>query len=107
MSDWKNIRIDGVAKIQKCVGEFLVYEIGRIPSTNFRVRVYEDQNGRFTGVTNLGIKSPLDGAPEFAAGSGKSVEEALEDTVKYFMSELNKRTNLTEEDFEWADPDDF
>jgi hypothetical protein len=107
MSEWKNIKIEGISRIEKCVAEFQVWEIGRIPSSKFKVKIFEDQNGHFTGFTNLGIKSLLDGSPEFGVGSGKNIAEALENTVNYFVDELNKRQDLTEEDFEWADPDDF
>lgn len=44
--------------------------------------------------------------------SGNTIELALEDTLRNFVSELNdkkttKSDELTDEDFAWADPHDF
>ncbi len=54
----------------------------------------------------------MDRAPEFGVGSGNTIELALEDTLRNFVSELNdKKTTkfdkLSDEDFAWANPHDF
>lgn len=105
--NWKDIKVNGIAEINKCVGEFQIFQVGLIPSTNFRVKIYENQRGHFTGTTNLGLKSLVDECPEYGIGFGHSIEEVLEDTVKYFMNEIQQRNNLKEEDFVWVDSDDF
>lgn len=62
-------------------------------------------NGNFAGYTNLLLKT--ESGPECAVGYGNSVEEALKDTVTYFLSMLNQRTHLSQDDFEAVDPYDF
>lgn len=106
MTDWKNIKIEGVVEIEKCVAEFSVSEMKYTPWLNFKVKIYESQSGKFTGVTNLMLKDS-DGSPCGGIGYGNSVSEALEDTVNYFMGMLKERDTLSEEDFEAADPYDF
>ncbi|MBO1628487.1 hypothetical protein [Bacillus arachidis] len=105
MSEWKTIKIDGVSNIEKCRAEFIIWSIGDVPSGKFKVRIVEDQNGRFIGYTNLAIL--VDGSPNFFSGYGKNIEEALQDTVHHFMDALKERKPSIEKDFEWADPSDF
>lgn len=53
-------------------------------------------------MTDLRIKRKFDGCPESAIGHGKSIEEALEDTIKYFNQMLKEDgfEALTEDDIE-------
>lgn len=109
MSRWKDIEIDGISNIERCVAEFNIWAIGIIPSGKFKVKIFEDQKERYTGYTNLAILN--NGSPDYCSGSGKSIEEALEDTVQYFMNQIIEQQKLlgelTDENFEWTDPDDF
>ena len=104
--DWKNLKIDGVARIDKCVAEFDVWELNLSPWGKFKVKIFEGSDGRYTGHTNLRLKSK-DGSPEGGVGFGSTVEEALNDTINYFLNMLRKHENLNENDFESADPYDF
>lgn len=104
---WKEIRIKGIAKIDKCVAEFAVWEFDKTPWAKFKVKVFESDDGKFTGYTNLQLKSLLDGSPEAGVGHGNTIEEALEDTIHYFMSMLNEREDLSDKDFEACNPYDF
>ena len=36
--DWKNIKIEGIANIEKCVGEFNVGELLKTPYSKFKVK---------------------------------------------------------------------
>lgn len=109
MSEWKNIKIHGISSIEKCVAEFNIWDFEHIPYGKFKVKIYEDQKGIFHGYTNLAILN--DGIPDYCSGTGKSIEEALDDTVRYFMDQIteHQKSNgeLSEEDFEWGDPSDF
>lgn len=108
MKDWKNVIIEGVSGIERLAAEFEVWSIKKLPYAKFKVKVYEDVSGKYTGRTDLMIKDPKTGCPEGAVGWGKTVAEALEDTVKYFMSEIEKRGGvLTEDDIEYVEPSDF
>ena len=103
MDEWKKIKIEGIAGIEKCVAEFHVRELYKIPhGRNFKVRVFEDE-ATFTGFTNVVVKDKEEGG----VGYGLSIEEALENTLINFMEVLDQRAEFVESDFEWADPDDF
>lgn len=105
-ADWKNISINGIGKIKKCVAEFDVNETQKTPYGKFKVKIYEEQNGHFTGYTNLLVKDE-DGTPYCGVGSGKNIDEALNNTISSFMDMLSTKDNYTEDDFECADPFDF
>ncbi|MGG4440860.1 hypothetical protein [Brevibacillus fortis] len=107
MTNWKNIKINGVIDIDKCVAEFRINETrsGRTPSGRFKVKIFEEQDGDFYGITNIGVKR-LDNEP-LGLGTGKSIEEALKNTVDNFVQEMNFKGQLTDDDFEWAELDDF
>jgi len=107
LEQWKSVSINGIARIEKCVAEFQVWELNKTPFGKFRVKIYERPDGTFAGFTNIQLKSPKDGSAECGVGYGSTVSEALEDTVKYFLDLLKDRETLTEGDFEWAHPDDF
>jgi hypothetical protein len=107
MSDWKDIKITGINKIDKIVAEFHVWAIDKVPNGKFKVKILETAKGGYIGLPNLAVKSIKDGTPDGMAGFGQSIEEALEDTIKYFLQTLEGREDLTEDDFEWSDPDDF
>ena len=106
MDDWKKIRIDGIASIEKCVTEFNVGELIKTPYSKFKVKIYERQNGTFIGLTNLQIKDK-EGCPYAGVGYGDTTEKALVDTINYFLKMINEKENLNEEDFECVDPYDF
>lgn len=56
MDDWRNIRIEGVAKIEKRVAEFQVWELNKTPYAKFKVKIIEWQDNQFTGFTNIGVR---------------------------------------------------
>ena len=99
--DWKNIKIEGIANIEKCVGEFNVGELLKTPYSKFKVKVFESQKGVYTEYTNLFIND------DPGVGSGKSVEDALKETIENFLEMINENQCDSEEDFNCADPFDF
>ena len=106
MEDWKNIKINGIAKIERLVDEFEVWELNKIPYGKFKVKVFESIDGKFTGRTNLMV---IDKTNSFCAGVGygNTVSEALRDTIRYFYSLIEEVDNLTEKCFEYVDVMDF
>lgn len=106
---WKNIEIKNVSAIEKTVAEFTIWMIGVLPYAKMKVKIYESKSGKYTGMTDLRIKRKFDGSPESAIGHGNSVEEALEDTIKYFNSMLKEDglEQLTEGDIEYSEYSDF
>ena len=105
--NWRNIQIVGIASVDKLVAEFQVWELNKTPYGKFKVRVYEKKDGNFVGYTNIQLKPLDDECPESGVGYGATVDEALNDTINYFMNMINLREDLSEEDFDWSDPHDF
>jgi hypothetical protein len=68
MIDWKDIKIEGISKIDKCAAEFDVWAVGIVPYAKFKVKVFEGSDNKFTGYTNLRLKSLIDGSPEGGVG---------------------------------------
>jgi hypothetical protein len=106
MIRWNDLKISGIARIEKCVAEFDVMELNKTPYSKFKVKIYETPNGEFTGYTNLRIKDES-GDASGGVGYGKTIEEALQDTVLYFLKMLDEKERWSETDFECADPYDF
>ncbi|WPU24791.1 hypothetical protein RI049_08650 [Cedecea neteri] len=106
---WHDLKLERVGKIEKTVAEFTVWMSAVLPYAKMKVKIYEGQSGRYTGRTDLAIKRKFDGCPECAVGFGNSVEEALEDTIKYFNSILKTDgfDELTEDDIEYSEYSDF
>ena len=103
---WTDIRIPGIARIDRVVAEFDVWTDGMtLPFAKFKVKIVE-RTDDFLGVVNVAIKNQVTGYPEWIGGNGWSVEEALEDAIRYFLREVEKYAPprpLTDEDFEWSD----
>ncbi|GKX57428.1 hypothetical protein SOASR030_35400 [Leminorella grimontii] len=106
---WHKLKVDNVSGIDKTVGEFTVWMVGILPYAKMKIKIHEDQNGFYSGVTDVAIKRKYDGYPEWAGGSGKTIEEALENTIKAFNEMLKEDciSILTEEDIEYAEWSDF
>ena len=107
MDKWKGIKIDGISSISKIVAYFEVWSINNFPHSKIKVKIMEDQFSSFTGITNVAAKERQLLSPDWRAGFGKSIEEALEDTIKTFLESIAQNKAIEESDFEWADPHDF
>lgn len=111
---WKKIDIDGIEKIEKCVAEFQISMQTILPYGKIKIKIYEGQEGTITGRTNIGVKRKFDGEVEYATGYGKTVEEALEDTINWFLKMVREDypiesypEGLSEDDIEYAEFSDF
>lgn len=85
-----------------------------LPYGKIKIRIYEDQEGIFSGITDLHIKRKFDGDFEAAVGFGKTVEEALSETIRNFNSIIEQDypneqypNGLLEEHIEYTEPSDF
>jgi len=122
---WKDIKIDCIDEIEKCVGEFQIsaldffedlYEGDTIHYGTFKVKIYENQKSdtndlNFTGYTNLKLID-LTGGFEGGIGFGETIEQALEDTIHNFIDKLSdfkklKKKGLDKEDLTLVDYDEF
>lgn len=125
---WKDIKINCIDEIEKCVGEFQIsaldffenlYEGDIIHYGTFKIKVYESQGNpinnsndlNFTGYTNLKLVDPSGGF-EGGIGFGGTIEQALEETIHNFIDKLvdykeAKKKGLDKEDFILVDYDEF
>jgi hypothetical protein len=108
MNKWKDISIKGIAKIEKCVAEFDIWELYISPYAKFKIKIFEDKDSSFTGYTNLRL---IDKGGDLTGpvGYGSSIEEALEDTINQFflLTSYKEPKEWVEEDFECTDSFDF
>ena len=94
---WNEIKHEGIAKIEKLVAEYNIWELNIIPCGKFKVKIYESKNH---------IADDL-GDFYCAVGHGKTEELALEDTISEFFKMTLRKTEWEEEDFQYADSYDF
>lgn len=103
VEEFKNI---GIAKIEKLVGEYNIWELNKCPYGKFKIKIFKDSGNTFSGYTNIQIADESGGF-YCAAGYGKSEKEALENTIKEFIKMTERKENWEEADFQCADPYDF
>jgi hypothetical protein len=105
---WHDLVIDNVVEIERNVAEFVIW-MPALPYAKMKIKIYENQSGRFSGTTDLRVKRKFDGSPEGAIGWGDTIEEALKDTINYFNDILKQDgvTELTSEDIEYSEWSDF
>ena len=108
---WKDIKLKYDGCIRKLAGEFEVSMPAVLPYAKMKVRVYEEDNGRFTGRTDVLLIRKTDGSPEGAVGFGATVDEALEDTINCFIGMLEEDykgvPHLGYNDIGYAEVSDF
>ena len=109
---WKDIKLKYDGKISRLADEFEITMPVVLPYNKMKVRIYEEANGRFTGRTDVMIIRK-NGSPESSFGYGVTVEEALEDTIRYFiqMAEedylIDGTVRLGASDIRYAESSDF
>ena len=103
---WNEIKHEGIAKIEKLVAEYNIWELNTIPCGKFKVKIYESINHIYTGYTNILIADDL-GDFYCAVGHGKTEESALEDTITEFLKMVSRKAEWKEQDFQYADSYDF
>ena len=74
-----------LAKIEKVVGEYNIYDVPKIPFNILEVKIYQQSNGKMIGYTNLRYQ---DGFGDFLSGVGHGENEmdTLYDTIENFVS---------------------
>ncbi|WP_152049221.1 hypothetical protein [Tautonia marina] len=104
---WRQLRVEGLGPVSRVTAVFQVGPpLAALPFASLKVKVVERADGSFLGVPNVAVLSP-DGSPDWVSGLGGTVEEALADTLRFFVSSLGGRSGLGEESFAWAAPEDF
>lgn len=109
---WKDIRLKYDGKIRRLADEFEVSMPAVLPYCKMKVRIYEESDGRFRGRTDVMIVRK-DGSPESSVGYGTTIEEALEDTIRYFVQMIEEdylidgSVKLCASDIRYAESSDF
>jgi len=102
--------MDGVIRIEKVVAILEVWLDATFPFAKMKVKVLDRSKGDFLAVANLTFRNPTSGEPEYTSGLGNSIEEAVDDLLVRFVSDVRSYkpgNELTEADFEWSAPEDF
>ena len=92
---------------------FAIWKIKNKDVWQIKVK-YEDQDKTYTGITDVRVRRKFDGEFEGGVGYGKSIEEALEDTIGWFLQVVDMDypiadypDGLTENDIEYVGYSDF
>lgn len=106
---FNEIKFENVEKLEKLVCEYNVWMHTLLPYGKMKIKIYEDQDNNFTGYTDIKIKRKFDNISEASVGYGKTQEEALKDTIHWFIQILKEDypNGLYEEDIEYVDIYDF
>ena len=102
----KNGILSGIARIEKLVGEYNIWELKWSPYGKFKIKIFLSGVDQYTGYTNIHI---IDSCGDFycAVGYGKTEQEALTDTIQQYLKMVSWKDNWEESDFRWADVLDF
>jgi hypothetical protein len=103
---WYDIKYKGIAKIEKLVGEYNIWELEKSPYGKFKIKVYINASGSYSGYTNLQV---MDESRDYycAVGHGKTEEDALSNTISEFLKMVSRKDTWTESDFKCSDSFDF
>lgn len=107
MDKWKEIHIEGITSIERCIAEFEVWELEKSPYAKFRVKVYEDRNRKYKGYTNL--RELKERKEDFSSvmGYGMTIEECLRDTINEMLKMLSGKEDCQEDDFKYLTINEF
>ena len=103
---WNDFKYKGIVKIERLVGEYNIWELEKSPYGKFKIKVFVDTSGSYSGYTNLQILDEM-GDYYCAVGHGKSEQEALKDTILEFFKMVSWKDEWKESDFQCSDSFDF
>lgn len=96
-----------VASIERVVAIFEVVFRPSFPVTRIKVKVLQRAPDSFIAFPNIAIKNLETGHPEWTSGLGDRIEDARDDAIRSFLADVEQYKGdreLSEGDFEWADP---
>lgn len=102
---WKNVDLHGSIAISRVVGEYVVDDHPRVPSTSYRIKVFE-RSEDFLALPNLRFRA-RDGSVDGTCGLGATELEALQDAIARVSELLASRPRWEEGDVDWIDSRDF
>lgn len=104
MADWRTLSFEGYTVVNRVAA---IFEVGPplpepLPFAGFQVKVLERREGKFAAFLNVAVRG-ADGNADGLAGLGDTVDEALEDALKWFWRAVQERSAAKPEDFVWSD----
>lgn len=104
---WRALQIKGLGPVSRVAAVFQIGPpLADLPFASFKAKVIERGDGSFVAVLNVARRGP-DGHPDGMAGLGDSIDEALEDALRRFAEVVRIDPPLLDQDFAWADPEEF
>ena len=100
IDDWRDVKLEHITRIERVAAQFHVFLEDQIGNTFVKVKILENVEGKFRGITNMAVKDIETGEPLWIEGNGETVAEALEHTVRLLLKTTNDR-KLTHEDVVW------
>ena len=87
MNSWKDLKKynSNVIAIENCVAEYDVWDVVKAPAARYKVKIYENMEGKFCGYANLLVQNDN---REYinVIGRGDTQEEAFNNTLDCFYS---------------------
>lgn len=101
-TSWRDLQIEGAADLEREVAVFSVGTKRDDLPMRFRVKIWERQDGTFHAHPEIAIKDKH-GQPDWIAGAGKTIEQALSSAVEALLSTIPGKEPI-EDDSIWWDP---
>lgn len=100
IDDWRDVKLEHITRIERVVAQFHIFLENQIEKTFVKVKILENVEGKFRGVTNMAVKDSETGEPLWIEGHGETVDETLEQTIRLLLKTINNR-KLTHENVVW------
>ncbi|MBA2392249.1 MAG: hypothetical protein H0V70_05830 [Ktedonobacteraceae bacterium] len=98
--DWREVTLEHIISVERVAAQFHIFLEDQIADTFVKVKILENAEGKFRGITNMAVKDMETGEPLWVGGKGETIAEALEQTVRLLLKTANGR-KLHFEDVVW------
>ena len=102
--------MDGIARIERVVANFQVWLDGTFPIAKMKVKVTQSGTGDHLAFANVAVIGLESKQPEWIAGLGDTIDEAVTDLLARFVQLARENTppgGLQESDLHWSAHEDF
>lgn len=99
MENWRDVNLCGGLSIEKLADVYELFDV-RVDGGNYRIQIFETSEGNFHGYPNVAYQDENNCAV-LVMGKGKTVIEALKDTMNNFIASLPADINGEPERFRW------
>lgn len=110
-TSWQNMKYGDSITVGKLIAEFRLKSLHIFPYTKCKLRIWEE-SGSFYGYLNIAIRDHTNSTIDGVAGFGSTAEKAFNGTIRanielILQYEEKLGRPLTDEDYEYSDPQDF